>query len=361
MSQTPSQTPEQQPEEQATEQKEKKNRFSISREEHEKYVTDVSQTINTIVDKVRVGDRPFPVSPPFCPATGFAYGGSSMTRLMLESIDKGYSDDRWMTFNQLQNHKVETRNFHMKIRKGEHGVRLLRTEEVSFVVDKEGKWEFLSDEKAKYLRTQGNEVQRKTLFYPYTVFNASQIEGFPPKEQFTPAPNDEERNAAIDKFVACLGVKLEHGHEKASYDGPSDTIRLPDPQQFTCLDDYYSMKLRLAFHATSHNDRERREPDNFEVMRGEAFSLLAGARFGLPMPVDGGAWPNEFKGAEKWKAMEASADASKMLSVLDQFSRGEEPKAQWFPKKEEWPAMVAAQEMPPPAPVSAPASSMRMR
>jgi len=66
------------------------------------------------------------------------------------------------------------------------------------------------------------------------------------------------------------------------------------------------MKLRLAFHATGHNDRERREPGEFEVMRGE------------------------------------------------------EPKAQWFPKKEEWPAMIAAQEMPPLS-LPEPAAAPRMR
>jgi hypothetical protein len=47
-----------------------------------------------------------------------------------------------------------------------------------------------------------------------------------------------------------------------------------------------------------------------------------------------------------------------MLSILDQFSRGEEPKAHWFPKKEEWPAMIAAQESPP---VSEPAAAPRMK
>jgi hypothetical protein len=55
------------------------------------------------------------------------------------------------------------------------------------------------------------------------------------------------------------------------------------------------------------------------------------------MPADGGAWPDKFEGVDKWKAREASVDASKMLSLLDQFSRGEELKAHWFPKKDEWP------------------------
>lgn len=345
-----SQTPEQQPE--------RKNRFSVSREAHEEYVTDMADTMNKLADKIGNGDRPATVTPPFCPTTGFAYGGASMTRLMLESVDKGFKDDRWLTFKQLQTYKFDSKNFKAKVRKGEHGVKLLRSEDVHFVVDKDGKWEFLDDAGAKAMRKQGVEVQHKTLFYPYVVFNAGQLENFPAKENPAPAMSAEERNAAIDKFVACLGVKQEYGHEKAGYDGERDTIKLPDPEKFKSLDDYYSMKLRLAFHATGHNDRERREPDSFEVMRGETFSLLAGARFGLPMPADGGSWPDTFQGAEKWKAMEASADASKMLSVLDQFSRGEEPKAQWFPKKEEWPAMIAEQESPRP---SEPAAGPRLR
>ena len=341
----------QQTTEQHEQQPEKKNRFAVSREVHEEYVTHVAQAINAITEKVRAGDKPPSVSPPFCPTTGFAYGGASMTRLMLASMEKGYADDRWMTFKQLQNHKFKDKNFKVKIRKGEHGVKLLRSEDVAFVVDKDGKWEFLNEDREKQLRGQGVEVQRKTLFYPYTVFNASQIDGFPPKENPAPAMSEEERNKAIDQFVVCLGVKLEHGHEKPQYHGDKDTIMLPDQDKFPTPDDYYSMKLRLAFHASGSNDRERREPGDFEVMRGEAFSLLAGARFGLPMPVDGGSWPDKFEGGEKWKAMEASADASKMLSVLEQFSRGEEPKASWFPKKDEWPAMIAAQEIAaPPAP-----------
>lgn len=323
---------------QAPEQQSRKNRFSVSRDAHEEYVGNMAYIMTRLSNRITAGKRPASVGTPFCPTTGFAYGGASMTRLMLASIDKGYTDDRWLTFKQLQNHKVENKDFKVTIRKGEHGVKLLRSESVHFVVKQDGKWEFLEEQRAKELREQGVDVQHKTLFYPYVVFNASQIEGFPTKENPAPALTVEERNAAIDRFVDCLGVKQIYGSDKASYDGATDTIKLPDPGSYKNPDDFYAMKLRLAFHATAHNDRERRSPDEFEVMRGETFSMLAGARFGLPMPVDGGAWEEkELKGADKWKAMEASADASKMLSILDQFSRGEEPKAKWFPKKEEWP------------------------
>ncbi len=347
-----SQSPEQQPE--------RKNRFSVSREAHEEYVGNMAYTMNRLAEKLPAGKRPTSVGTPFCPTTGFAYGGASMTRLMLASVENGYTDDRWLTFKQLQKHRFENKDFKATIRKGEHGVKLLRSESVHFVVQQDGKWKFLEEQQAKELRGQGVEVQSKTLFYPYVVFNASQIEGFPPKENPAPPLSAEERNAAIDRFVECLGVKQEYGAEKPGYEGATDTMRLPDPGSsvFKSPDDYYAMKLRLAFHATAHNKRERREPGQFEAMCGETFSMLAGARFGLPMPVNGGAWEEkELKGANKWKAMAASADASKMLAVLDQFCRNEQPKADWFPQKSEWPAMTATQE----SPAEQQSTSMRMK
>ncbi len=276
---------------QAPEQQPRKNRFSVSRDAHEEYVGNMAYTMTKLSDRITAGKRPASVGTPFCPTTGFAYGGASMTRLMLESIDKGYTDDRWLTFKQLQNHRFDTKDFQVKIRKGEHGVKLLRAESVHFVVKQDGKWEFMDDARAKELRKEGVEVQNKTLFYPYVVFNASQIEGFPPKENPAPALSVAERNAAIDRFVDCLGVKQVYGADKPGYDGATDTIKLPDPGTFKNPDEFYAMKLRLAFHATAHNDRERRSPDNFEVMRGEAFSMLAGARFGLLCPCPQAAAP----------------------------------------------------------------------
>jgi len=262
-------------------------------------------------------------------------------------MEKGFSDDRWLTFNQLQNYKTETKNFKMSIRKDEKGIKLLRPESVSFTVDDNtGKWTFLSDEQAKEMRQQGEKVQHKTIFFPYTVFNASQIENFPAKETPAPVITPEERYALIDNFIASSGLKVEYGHKKAGYTGEADTITLPDPQTFKSPDDYYAMKLRLAFHATAHPDRENRPMDEFEIMRGETFSMMAGSRLGLPMPLDGGAWPKQFEGVDNAKAFESAGDAAKMLSVLDQFSRGIEPKAKWFPPKDEWPAQ-AVQEKPP--------------
>jgi antirestriction protein ArdC len=352
----------------------KKNRFAISREVQSEFVTNVAKAMNGLADKIRGGDVPAPASVPYCPATGFSYAGANQTRLMLETMVRGYNDDRWLTFSQLQRLKDDNKDLNVKIRKGQHGVALLRAEDVHFSVGDDGKWTFYGEDEAKKLRQQGGDaprVQRKTLFYPYTVFNASQIEGFPPKEEQAPAMSAKERNDMIENFIACTGVKVEHDNDKTAYDPASDTIKIPAPAKFKSVDEYLSTKLRLAFHATGHNDRENRnvvDDSMTEVMRGETFSILAGARFGLPMPLDGGAWPEKFEGADNKKAFEAAAAASRILSAMEQFSHGDQPNARWFPKQEEWPALSAANEevmrqVTPPVEQAqpAPAKKMRMR
>jgi antirestriction protein ArdC len=358
------------PEQQFSEQQGRKNRFAVSREVQTEFVDAVARAMSELAEKIRTGDKPVPVPQQYCPVTGHAYAGPNMTRLMLESMRQGYKDDRWLTFKQLQQHKFDNKDFKPTIRKGEHGVKLLRTEDVFFTVDDAGKWNFLSEEQAKEARQQGDgpKVQRKTLFYPYTVFNCSQIDGFPPKENPAPALSAAERNAILDKFVACAGIPVEYGSERATYSPEEGTVKLPAPEQFSGEDIYQAMKLRLAFHATSHAGRENRELGEegyTEMMRGETFSMLAGARFGLPMPADGGSWEKQFEGRDVREAFEAAADAARMLSVLDQFARDEQPKAKWFPKQEEWPALIAAdagkqQAATPPAPEPSTAPRMRM-
>jgi antirestriction protein ArdC len=355
---------------QTPEQQERKNRFSISREVQAEFVASVAEAMNELAAKVKEGNKPAPVSQQYCPVTGHAYAGPNMTRLMLESMRRGYTEDRWLTFKQLQQHKYDNKDFTPKIRKGEHGVKLLRSEDVFFTVDNKGKWNFLSEEQTTDMRQKGDnpKVQRKTLFYPYIVFNISQIDGFPPKENPAPALTPTERDALLDKFVACAGIPVEYGSEQATYSQEKGVAKLPVPERFADADSYQAMKLRLAFHATGHADRENRnlgEDGLTEVMRGETFSLLAGARFNLPMPADGGCWPEKFEGKEVWEAFGAAADAARMLSILDQFARGEQPKAKWFPKQEDWPALIAAeadkirQAAPEPEPAATP--GMRMR
>lgn len=109
--------------------KEKKNRFEISREVQEEFVNGIAETMLSLAEKAGQWQKGWasetPLGLPFCPTTGREYGGANMVRLLLTSIAKGYHDDRWMTFKQLQEIQKKNPDLEMHIKKGEHGVRIL--------------------------------------------------------------------------------------------------------------------------------------------------------------------------------------------------------------------------------------------
>ena len=127
---------------------EKKNRFQISREVQEEFVNGVAETMLFLAENAGKWKKPWtadsPMGMPFCPMTGREYGGANMVRLMLTGIVKGHEDDRWMTFKQLQKYQEEHPELNIKITRGEHGVKLLRPEEIVFTVEEDGRWKFLS-------------------------------------------------------------------------------------------------------------------------------------------------------------------------------------------------------------------------
>ncbi len=335
-----------------TPQKERKSRFQVSREVQEEFVNGIAQTMLTLAENAEQG-QPSVGEAPFCPVTGKEYSGANMVRLTLTAMEKGYADNRWLTFKQLQAVREEHPDLNIRIRKGEHGVTVLRPEDVFFTVENDGKWNFVSEEQAKGIP----DVRRHTLLYPFTVFNAAQIENFPAKEQSAPVMTEAERNELLERFVASSGVAVEHGKGVPRFDHRTDTVRLPHPENFHSSDEYYAAKLREFFKATGHTSREARQPVNaqtlkscaFEEMRAEMFSMLAGAKFGLPMPEHGSAerlrlWNQTFSGGESRALFRAASEAARALTTLRQFEAGEQPAARWFPKHEAWPELVEMQK-----------------
>ena len=335
-----------------TPQNEKKSRFQLSREVQEEFVNGIAQTMLSLAENAEQG-QPSVAETPFCPVTGKEYSGANMVRLALTAMEKGYADNRWLTFKQLQAVREEHPDLNIRIRKGEHRVTVLRPEDVFFTVEKEGKWNFVSEEQAKGLP----DVRRHTLLYPFTVFNAAQIENFPAKEQSAPAMTEAQRNDLLERFVASSGVAVEHGKGVPRFDHRTDTVRLPHPENFHSSGAYYAAKLREFFKATGHTSREARQPVKaqtlkscaFEEMRAEMFSMLAGAKFGLPMPEHGSAerlrlWNQTFSGGESRALFRAASEAARALTTLRQFEAGEQPAARWFPKHEAWPELVEMQK-----------------
>ena len=279
-----------------------------------------------------------PMGMPFCATTGREYGGANMVKLMLTSIVNGFSDDRWMTFKQFQQFQGDHPARDMKIKKGAKGVKLLRPEEIAFIVGEDGKWQYLTDKQLKEFAAQTEQgleipdVQRMTLFYPFTVFNAAQIEGFPQKEQQAHTMTTVERNDFVERFIACTGIPVEHHGGDALYEPAADTVKMPFPERFTIHEEYYATKLHETYHATGHAKRENRKEKQthniknfaFEEMRAEMFSMLAGAKFDLPMPASNSAayinhWNQKFSGGDAKGVFQAAAEAAKVLTIMHQF------------------------------------------
>ncbi len=330
----------------------KKSRFQLSREVQEEFVNGIAQTMLSLAENAEQS-QPSVAETPFCPVTGKEYSGANMVRLTLTAMEKGYADNRWLTFKQLQAVREEHPDLNIRIRKGEHGVTVLRPEDVFFTVENDGKWNFVSEEQAKGIP----DVRCHTLLYPFTVFNAAQIENFPAREQPAPSMTEAQRNELLERFVASSGVAVEHGKGVPRFDHKTDTVRLPYPENFHSSGAYYAAKLREFFKATGHTSREARQPVKahtlkscaFEEMRAEMFSMLAGAKFGLPMPEHGSAerlrfWNQTFSGGESRALFRAASEAARALTTLRQFEAGEQPAARWFPKREAWPELVEMQK-----------------
>ena len=200
-----------------TPQNEKKSRFQLSREVQEEFVNGIAQTMLALAENAEQS-QPSVAETPFCPVTGKEYSGANMVRLTLTAMEKGYDDNRWLTFKQLQAVREEHPDLHIRIRKGEHGVTVLRPEDVFFTVEKDGKWNFVSEEQAKGIP----DVQRHTLLYPFTVFNAAQIENFPAREQPAPVMSEAQRNELLERFVASSGVAVEHDKGVPRFDHKTD-------------------------------------------------------------------------------------------------------------------------------------------
>jgi antirestriction protein ArdC len=254
--------------------------FRVSREVQEDFVDGFLAEI-TALTKYSKGFQenwqPEPAGVPYNPVTGASFSGANMARLLMEEARCGYGDDRWLTLKQLDEVRKENPNTYMKLRGGEHGVKLLRAEQVYFMVSGDDTWKPLARHEIDNV-PPGAELKRATVFYPYTVFNATQIAGFPAKQERQPALTEHELETQIFDFAACTGVRIDRTGDTASYSPHDDTLHLPENSPL-------ADKLTAVFEATGHMARENR-PCTEETTRCFLVTLLAATALGVkPVPL----------------------------------------------------------------------------
>nr|WP_267311331.1 zincin-like metallopeptidase domain-containing protein [Asaia spathodeae]GBR16865.1 hypothetical protein AA105894_1678 [Asaia spathodeae NBRC 105894] len=259
---------------------------------------------------------------PYNPISGVTYKGSNTLYLLAQQENKGYSDNRWMTYDQASGVDAQ-------VRKGEKGTQLRYwqwTQERK-VLDAQGR---------PVKDAEGKEVRQVVkLDYPlvraFTVFNASQIEGLP--ASLTRAVNNEwELHERAEGILSNSGAVIKHKLGNAAYYSPKlDAIVLPEKSQFAEQDLYYGVALHELGHWTGHEDRLARDLSNpfgspgyaREELRAEIASLILADELGIRYDPEQnvayiGSWIKALE-EDPTEILRASAEAQKIGAYIMQF------------------------------------------
>jgi antirestriction protein ArdC/phage/plasmid primase-like uncharacterized protein len=244
----------------------------------------VETVAERLIEQLREGVAPWQkpwqpgeagASMPTNPVTGNRYKGINALHLMSQD----HIDQRWMTYKQAA-------SIGAQVRKGEKGtpIQYWKFTEDHTQTDANDKPILDADGKAVKHTVR---LERPSLFMA-TVFNADQIDGLPqrtpPKEQSWAA---SER---ADGILQATGANIRQGEQdRAFYRPATDTIHLPNKEQFDSADRYYATALHELGHWTGHQsrlDRDLAHPFGSEgyareELRAEIASMIMGDELGI--------------------------------------------------------------------------------
>ena len=174
------------------------------------------------------------VNIPFSAADGRTYDNANRTRLVMASVEQGYTDDRWMSYRQIEDFRKAHPDQDVRIRDGEQGTRVFLPQAVSFIVTEDGQKEVLTQARLDELKGRENPpaIQEGVLLTPSTVYNAQQIENFPAREHPAPELTAEERQNVLaglkapEDMSGALDAAVQRIREKSGPQEPEPASRI---------------------------------------------------------------------------------------------------------------------------------------
>lgn len=258
---------------------------------------------------------------PMNPTTDKRYRGINTLNLM----SRGYSDPRWLTYNQAV-------SINAQVRKGEKGtaIQFWQFTEERAKKDENGRPVFDAEGKAE---KELFRLERPKVFYA-TVFNAAQIDGLPPMQI---DPRKEQQWSPLERAERILeasGAIIKHlDQDRAFYRPSTDSIHLPLKEQFSSTADYYAIALHELGHWTGHSTRLDRDLANpygsegyaREELRAEIASMILGADLEIGHDPTRhaayvGSWINALQD-DPLEIFRAAADAEKIQEYVLAFER----------------------------------------
>ena len=176
-------------------------------------------------------DKPWVSGTPTNLISKKAYRGINPFLLNMESVDKGYTSQYWLTFNQAKKLKGT-------VKKGEAGTLIIF-------------WKFIESE------DKNGKIKSFPILRYYKVFNVEQCEGinYPKGEVLEFNPIDSAQKI-VDNMPNLPNI--ESSGNCAFYHPKLDYVNMPNKTSFKSVELYYSVLFHELGHSTGHYSRLNR-------------------------------------------------------------------------------------------------------
>lgn len=188
--------------------------------------------------------------------SGKRYNGINRMFLMAATAERGYSDNRWVTFKQMEDKGWSFKRDEEGRSRGKNaGVSIeyfeLRDRETKQPFDRHTLDGMTADERNEYMDENVYPIRKY-----YRVFNGDVIEGIPERERVEHDPTGRnDRAEALIKYWSETESPIKYGGSMAYYSSTKDEIHLPEKQDFVDMPEFYSTALHEIGHSTGHETR----------------------------------------------------------------------------------------------------------
>jgi antirestriction protein ArdC len=276
-----------------------------------KFATDL-KTGNSVFQRPNNGPN---AAMPFNIESGNKYGGPSALVLLMQNRD----DPRWATSNQAN------RN-HTAVNKGATAtwISFMSNYEIQKVFE-DGKPVMRHDSKTQ--RTERVKLVEPKLVEA-ALFNGEQLRKLDkwekPQQEISPAERAET-------ILNNSGVNIEHDGDEMSYRKGTDSIVIPEPNQFANYEQYLSEALHQLVHRELENQQKTMQVGMVKPeLRTNIASLFLAKEIGLPFELNyhegyANSWAQVLKD-EPGELFKAAEDAQKIVDKVLGFEQQVEQK-----------------------------------
>ena len=269
--------------------------------------------------------KPGEFQAPYNPITGKRYRGVNMMNL----AGAGYSDPRWMTYNQSRDNDCQ-------VRKGATSMPIIfwTMKRRIAITDESGKAVLDGEGKKQYT----NIELQSPICQVYRVFNAIDIDGMEPlpKPEIDDATQEklEIGLQEVKNMIGKSGAVILHDQSNRCFYRPSaDEIHMAKEKQFDSEAAYVATLFHELGHWTGHATRLNRDILNpfgskdyaREELRAEFFSFYANVEYGIGFDIQDHqaylkSWVEILKD-EPEELFKAARDADKIAGYIQQITQ----------------------------------------